>query len=52
MTTKEAKRILKDNRPQKPRKDSQKKLQLAYDVALHCMDFYDTYMDMLKGSKG
>lgn len=52
MTTKEAKEILIDIRPQKPRKDDCRKVQSAIDVAVHCMEFYETYMSMLKGSKG
>ena len=52
MTTKEAKDILINIRPQKPRQDESRKVQLAVDVALHCMDFYDMYMEMVRNSKG
>lgn len=52
MTTQEAKNILEQMRPQRPQKDVTKQQQMAIDIATHCIDFYNDYMELLRGSKG
>ena len=44
MTTEEAKQVLLDNRPSKPRKARDKQLQQAIDVAVSVMDTYNTLL--------
>jgi len=44
VTTEEAKQVLLDNRPSKPRKARDKQLQQAIDVAVSVMDTYNTLL--------
>ena len=47
MTTKEAKTILKEKRPDRPRKTTGRKLQMAIDVAIATIDDYEKIIKTL-----
>ena len=46
MTAEEAKQILLENRPNRPRKTEQRKLQKAIDVAVDVINSYETVIEL------